>query len=217
MVADAEVPGRLFVGRERELEELSSGLADARAGRGRLFLLVGEAGIGKTRLADELARRAVAGGARVLWGRCWEGGGAPAYWPWTQVLRAYVRETPVEVALAQMGAGAPDLAQISPILRAQLGAAASDQPDQARFGLFDSLTSFLHAAAAARPLVLVLDDLHAADEASLRLLQFVARELRGAALLVVGTYRDADLRRAPALLTIVPISCARGRGWPCAG
>jgi predicted ATPase len=54
MVTDAEVPGRLFVGRERELEELSSGLADARAGRGRLFLLVGEAGIGKTRLADEL-------------------------------------------------------------------------------------------------------------------------------------------------------------------
>jgi len=93
----------------------------------RLFLLVGEAGIGKTRLADELARRAVAGGAQVLWGRCWEGDGAPAYWPWTQVLRAYARETPVEVALAQMGPGAPALAQISPILRAQLGA-AGDQP-----------------------------------------------------------------------------------------
>ena len=133
------------------------------------------------------------------------------------MLRAYVRETPVEVALAQMGAGAPDLAQISPILRARRG--RRRPPDQARFGLFDSLTSFLHAAAAARPLVLVLDDLHAADEASLRLLQFVARELRGAALLVVGAYRDADLRRAPApLLTpSSPISCARGRGSPCAG
>jgi len=203
MVGAGAAPGRLFVGRERELEELSTGLADAQAGRGRLFLLVGEPGIGKTRLADELGRRAVAGGARVPWGRCWEGGGAPAYWPWTQVLRAYVRETPVDVALAQMGAGATDLAQISPELRAQVGAAVAAQPEQARFGLFDSLTSFLHTAAAERPLVLVLDDLHAADEASLRLLQFVARDLHGAALLVVGTYRDADLRRAPSLLPIV--------------
>jgi DNA-binding SARP family transcriptional activator len=77
-----------FVGREAELEELHAGLEDALAGRGRLFLVVGEPGIGKSRLAEELMRRARARGARVLVGRCWEAGGAPAYWPWVQSLRA---------------------------------------------------------------------------------------------------------------------------------
>ncbi len=215
--AIAPAPGRLFVGRERELEELSTALLDARDGRGRLFLLVGEPGIGKTRLADELAQRAVAGGARVLWGRCWESGGAPAYWPWTQVLRTYLRETPADVAMAQMGPGVRDFAQLSPWLREHLGAASGEGPEPGRFGVFDSLTSFLQAAAAAQPLVLILDDLHAADEASLRLLQFVARELRGAPLLVVGTYRDADLRRAPSLLPIVADLAREGQRLPLRG
>src|ERR1700731_1685414 len=79
-----------FVGRERELAELRTGLADVTSGRGRvggMFLISGEAGIGKTRLADELAGEAASRGMRVVWGRCWEGGGAPAYWPWIQVIR----------------------------------------------------------------------------------------------------------------------------------
>ena len=200
MVADAEVPGRLFVGRERELEELSSGLADARAGRGRLFLLVGEAGIGKTRLADELARRAVAGGAQVLWGRRWEGGGAPAYWPWTQVPRLRARDAGRGRAGAD-GRRGPGPDQPDPACAARRGRRRPAGPSALRpVRLAHQLPACGRRRAAP---VLVLDDLHAADEASLRLLQFVARELRGAALLVVGTYRDADLRRAPALLTIV--------------
>jgi DNA-binding SARP family transcriptional activator len=76
-----------FVAREWELATLEAGLEDALAGRGRLFLLVGEAGIGKSRLADEFAARAKERGALILWGRCWEAGGAPAYWPWVQSLR----------------------------------------------------------------------------------------------------------------------------------
>src|SRR5438093_13204501 len=72
----------VFVGRTRELAELEAGLGDALAGRGRVFLIGGEAGIGKTRLVDELSSRAKDREARVLWGRCWEAGGAPAYWPW---------------------------------------------------------------------------------------------------------------------------------------
>ena len=80
----AQVPAIAFVGRERELGELIAGLEDACAGRGRLFLLVGEPGIGKSRLAEELIAQAEARGTRVLVGRCWEAGGAPAYWPWTQ-------------------------------------------------------------------------------------------------------------------------------------
>ena len=74
----------VFVGREREMAELRAGFEDARSGHGRLFLLSGEPGIGKTRVAHELASIANAHGARVAWGRCWEGGGAPAYWPWIQ-------------------------------------------------------------------------------------------------------------------------------------
>jgi predicted ATPase len=73
---------RAFVGRERELIELRQGLRDILAGAGSLFLISGEPGIGKTRLAEELAAEARTGDARVIWGRCWAGDGAPAYWPW---------------------------------------------------------------------------------------------------------------------------------------
>ena len=110
LAAAARAPARRgragsFVGRERELGELRAGLDDALAGRGRLFLLVGEPGIGKSRLAEELIAQARARGARVLVGRCWEAGGAPAYWPWVQALRAYVaRDASRDALRAQLGA-----------------------------------------------------------------------------------------------------------------
>src|ERR1051326_4058168 len=81
------VAARPFVGRERELAALIAGLEEAASGRGGLFLLSGGPGIGKTRLAEELADLAVRRGARALWGQAWEGGGQPAYWPWVQILR----------------------------------------------------------------------------------------------------------------------------------
>src|SRR4029453_9172687 len=80
----ADLAEHRFVGRERELEALTARLADARAGRGRLVLLVGEPGIGKTRIAEELIARAATSNDRILWGRCAEQEGAPAYWPWVQ-------------------------------------------------------------------------------------------------------------------------------------
>src|SRR5262249_61584230 len=80
-----------FVGRERELGTLSSALDAAVAGQGGLFLLIGEPGIGKTRLATELAARAAAGGLSALWGRCWEGEARPPHWPWVQVIRPPLR------------------------------------------------------------------------------------------------------------------------------
>lgn len=184
-----------FVGRGRELEELLAGLEDAVAGHGRLFLLVGEPGIGKSRLADELIGRARARGARVLVGRCWEAGGAPAYWPWVQSMRACVRETEPETLRAQLGTGASDLAQLLPELRElfpDLPEPPAIESEGARFRLFEAASSFLRSAARNRPLLLVFDDLHAADEPSLLLLQFLARELDGSRLLVVGAYRDVD-------------------------
>src|SRR5215469_5352509 len=77
----------VFIGRRHELAEMRAALGEALSGSGRLLLLSGEPGIGKTRLAEELAREAQARGARVAFGRCWERGGAPAYWPWVQIIR----------------------------------------------------------------------------------------------------------------------------------
>jgi DNA-binding SARP family transcriptional activator len=184
-----------FVGRESELAELSAGLDEAFAGRGRLFLVQGEPGIGKSRLADELAGRAAARGAAVLVGRCWEAGGAPAYWPWTQSLRAYVRKAEPRDVRRQLGAGGGEVAQIVPELRELFPALPepeSSESEAARFRLFDSTAAFVRAAAADRPLALVLDDLHSADEPSLLLLTFVASVIGDSRILIVGTFRDLD-------------------------
>jgi DNA-binding SARP family transcriptional activator len=190
-----EAPRGAFVGRVPELAELMAGLDDAFAGRGRLFLVVGEPGIGKSRLAEEVMRRARARGARVLVGRCWEAGGAPAYWPWVQALRAAVRDTDSTALLAHLGAGAAQLAQIVPELRQRL----PDLPEPpalesevARFRLFDATAEFLGNISQAPPTVIVLDDLHAADAPSLLLLRFLARELRSTHILLLAAYRDVD-------------------------
>jgi DNA-binding SARP family transcriptional activator/tetratricopeptide (TPR) repeat protein len=203
--ATAESRGA-FVGRAAELEELLGGLDAVVAGRGRLFLLSGEPGIGKSRLADELRRAAQTRGFRVLTGRCWEAGGAPAYWPWVQSLRAYVRETGPELLRIQLGAGAAELAQILPELREILPGlpepAASDS-EGARFRLFDATAEFLRNASTDRPIVLILDDLHAADTPSLMLLQFLARELGPTHLLVLGAFRDVDPIPGPPLTAML--------------
>jgi DNA-binding SARP family transcriptional activator len=184
-----------FVGRERELRELLRGLDETLAGEGRLFLISGEPGIGKSRLVEQLTRRARERGAEVLVGRCWEAGGAPAYWPWVQAMRTYVRKCGPERLRSQLGQGASDLAQILPELHELYGdlpAPPSSDPEGARFRLFEATTSFLHAASLTQPLLLAFDDLHAADAPSLLLLQFFAGELTEARLLVVGAYRDVD-------------------------
>ena len=101
-----------LVGRDGELGELLAGIDDVASGRGRLFLLAGDPGIGKSRLAYEAAARARDCGIKVEWGRCWEAGGAPAYWPWVQALRALVRGVGSQELRSQLGAGAPSVAQI---------------------------------------------------------------------------------------------------------
>ena len=82
----------IFVGRRREMAELTSTLEEALSGQGRLVMLVGEPGIGKTRTTQELASYAESRGAQVFWGRCYEDEGAPPYWPWVQTMRSYVNK-----------------------------------------------------------------------------------------------------------------------------
>jgi DNA-binding SARP family transcriptional activator/tetratricopeptide (TPR) repeat protein len=202
--------GGTLLGRERELDELQEGLEEAIDGRGGLFLVSGEPGIGKSRLIDEFSRRAMQRGVRVLSGRCWEAGGAPAYWPWCQSIRAYVRSCDPELLAADLGHGASDVAELVPEVRDLLpgvpAPSRSRDPDTARFRLFDSMAAFLRRAAAREPLVLVLDDLHAADAPSLILLQFLARELAVTRILLVAGYRDTELDRAsPLTQTLVAL------------
>jgi eukaryotic-like serine/threonine-protein kinase len=190
--------GGVFVGREREMDDLRAGLDDALSGRGRLLLLMGEPGIGKTRMADELATYARLRGAQVLVGRCYEGEGAPAYWPWVQVIRAFVHDRDRDALSSVMGPGAAEIAQIVSDVRERIPdllEPPSLDPEQARFRLFDSIATFLKNASRAQPIVVVLDDLHWADKPTLLLLQFLAREVRSSRLLVLGTYRDVELRR----------------------
>ncbi len=184
-----------LIGREHEMSELLVGLDGTAAGRGRLFLISGEPGIGKSRLVDELTARAQQRGSRVLWGRCWEAGGAPPYWPWVQALRSHLRNRSGDELREVLGLEAPHLAQLIPEIRHQLPDVPEPpqlDPDSARFRLFDSIAIFLSKISRSQPLVLVLEDLHAADAPSLLLLRFVTSDLSSIPVLLVGTFRDKD-------------------------
>ena len=196
--AAERAPAGIFVGREQAMTELRAGLDGAFAGRGRLVFLVGEPGIGKTRTAEELGAHARQRGARVHGGRCYEDDGPPAFWPWVQILRGCVRDVDPHRLASELGPAAAEIAELVPDIRQalpHLGTAPALPPEQARFRLFDGVAAFLGLAAQTRPLVLLLDDLHWADKPSLLLLQFLAREIRDTRVLLVGTYRDVELRR----------------------
>jgi DNA-binding winged helix-turn-helix (wHTH) protein/tetratricopeptide (TPR) repeat protein len=194
--ADADSPP--LVGRDRALGELRGGLDSIERSRGRVFLITGETGIGKTRLVDELAALAEERGATVRVGHCWETEGAPAYWPWLQILRADARARGVDELRALMGSDAGEILRLIPELRDEIGdvaPAAPLEPRQARFRLFDAVSRLVKRSAGEGPLVLVLEDLHRADGPSLRLFEFLARDISGASILLIGTYRDEDLGR----------------------
>ncbi|MGH9116308.1 MAG: helix-turn-helix transcriptional regulator [Acidimicrobiales bacterium] len=180
-----------LVGRGPELARLRA-LVDA-AGRSetQVVLIAGEPGIGKTRLAQELALDAATGGFEVLWA----GGGGPdgpAFWPWSQALRAHIDQLSPARLAAELGTEAAEIACVLPELGRRLPALSPMQDetgDHARFRIFDAVTRFLVAASATQPLAIVIDDLHDADPASRRLLEFVGREARRAPILIVTTLR----------------------------
>ena len=194
---------------------LTAALDEALSGRGQMVMLAGEPGIGKTRLAQELASHASARGAKVLWGWCYDREGAPPYWPWLQAIRSYVDETDSEQLHQETGPGASDISEILPELLTKLTVLEPPtilEPEQARFRLFDSIVTFLKNAAQGQALVLVLDDVHWADRPSLLLLEFLARQMGESRILVVGCYRDVELsRQHPLSQTLGQL--ARGAGF----
>lgn len=188
---------RLFVGRDAELANLIDNLQAVLSGEGRSVLITGDAGIGKTRLASEFSLRVRARGAVVLWGRCWEAGGAPSYWPWIEALRQMLTSEHLPSQLV-LGPYVTYLSELVPELSDHLtsgrtgGPPAPKDPESARFLMFDVIGRFLRAVATNAPIVVVLDDLHVADRASLLLLAFLARTLHDSRVLLVGTYRNPD-------------------------
>ena len=184
-----------FVGRQAESTVLSEALDDALAGHGRIVLLGGEPGIGKSRLAEELASQARARGADVLVGRCWEAGGAPAYWPWTQSLRSYLRTIEPEQLREQAGDGAAELAHLLPELRGLVpGVSASEPPNSegARFRLFHA-TAAVSAASRGTSAARSRARRSACSRRRLAAAAAASRARAGSnRLLVVGAFRDVD-------------------------
>ena len=169
-----------LVGREPALASLHAATETLAPGTGRLLLVTGEPGIGKTTLLAEAAAEATASGAVVLPAQCWEGDGAPAYWAWVQVLRAGI-------------AAGGDLGEACMLLPGkQVSAPIAGEPADARFRLFDAVVSFLTGLAERSPVVVVIDDLQWADPGSLRLLEFATRHLASRPVLLLGAYRDED-------------------------
>jgi DNA-binding SARP family transcriptional activator/RecA/RadA recombinase len=185
-----------LVGRKPQLALMDAALRAGAAGHGRVMLVAGEPGIGKTGLAEEAARQAAGQGVQVAWGRCYEGEGAPAFWPWVQVMRQVLADaTPGELG-ALLGRSGPEVSQLLPELK-ELVPGLEPPPvvelAAARFRLYQAVTGLLRRLAEARPVLVVVDDLHWADMGSLGLLAFLAAELRAARLVVLGTYRDVDV------------------------
>lgn len=187
--------GTPFVGRQRELNALQTAIARSRAGQGRIVLVRGDAGVGKTRIAEEAARAAVEQGLRVTWGRCSEDDGAPPYWPWVQAMRTHAAAAGVDAVARAAGIAAGTLIEWLPELAVALPGVKPppriDDALQARFRMFDAIATYWKRAAGLHPLLLVLDDLHRADPASLALLGFLAPEVADSALLVLATCREA--------------------------
>src|ERR1700756_5696922 len=189
---------RFIAGRARELEVFREAFSRMLSGRRQLVLISGEPGIGKTCCAEAVAELAEDQGALVLWGRCHEEAGTPPYWLWVQILRAYIDASSLDEVRLNMGAAAnhiaalvPELLETPNRLPAKLGEMVDVNP--ARFRLFDAIGQFLFKATQQVPIVLVMDHLHWADALSLSLLEFLTQELPRSRLLLVGTYRNADV------------------------
>jgi len=197
---------RPFVGRQLELARLQERLNDALEGQGSVAVVIGEPGIGKTRLVQELENYAATRGAQISWGRSAEASGATAYWPWIEVgeaptsdLDLLASDNPV---LVQRARQLSELERLFPSIR-QLPGFIEPQgtvdSESARFRMFNAFTRLLHERSDEHPWLIVIDDLQWADEAALRLLEHLARGVATSHALIVATCREQDAQASSAL------------------
>jgi class 3 adenylate cyclase/tetratricopeptide (TPR) repeat protein len=197
--------GRIFVGREAELERLTRLWKDAVAGERRVALLAGEPGVGKTRLAAEIATRVHEEGGVVLAGRCDEDLGVP-YQPFVEALRHFADHTSPERRRERLGRYGGELARLVPELTQSVAGLApplQSDPETERYRLFDAVAACLASVTADEPVLIVLDDLQWAAKPTLLLLRHILRSAETLRLLVVVTYRDTDIGRAHPLTDLL--------------
>ncbi len=197
---------RVFVGREHELRQVNAAFDAALSGQGSLVMVVGEPGIGKTSLCEQLATYTALRGGKALVGHCYEEGSLSLpYLPFVEALRGYVLQREPEGLKEDLGSGAADVARIISEVRDRVHVELrpSGDPEDDRWRLYQAVTGFLRNASSVQPLTIVLEDLHDADRGTLDLLVHVARNLQGARLLLVGTYRDVEVDRAHPLSGIL--------------
>jgi len=196
MTGGAPKPTPVLVGRQRELDSLWNQFEQSITGRLRVTLVVGEPGIGKTRLLREVAQHAEQVGVSVLHGGASEAEGMPPYLPFLEALGQHIRAAAPDEVRTQTGAMASVLATILPELSLCLGELPASYllpPEQARLRLYEAVGMFLAAIAAPNGLLVLLDDLQWADTATLDLLCYVARSQPDARLLVLGAYREGEV------------------------
>jgi len=186
------LPHRRLVGREAELDRILGALeaATGKAGTGRLVLMAGEAGIGKTRLAQEVSVHAWDRGFLVASGRCYEAQSGVPFYPFLEALGTLYEEAPEEARGRW-----PYLERLLPDHFPSQPAAAPSGSQEELQKLLRAVNGFVRDTAATNPVALIIDDLHWADEASFDLLQHLARHTRADRVLLVGTYRDVEVRR----------------------
>lgn len=192
-VAPAATP---FVGRSKERAELLERLDALADGQGSLTLLGGEPGVGKTRLAEFVLEEARRRGFMCLVGHAYELEGTPPFMPFIEILEYTSRVVSPEVFRSVLGDAAPEIARIMPALRSQfpdIGPGIELPADQGRHYLFHRYREFAERAGQIAPMVVLFDDLHWADEASLLLLEHLVQHLHGISMMVLGTYRDVEL------------------------
>jgi tetratricopeptide (TPR) repeat protein len=199
--APAENPlyRRVFVGREPELKQLKSAFDGAISGQGALMMVTGEPGIGKTALCEQLSTYVTLRGGRTLVGHCYEAGSLSLpYLAFVEALRSYVLTREARDLREELGSGAADVARIISEIRQRLKIKLRPQkdPEEERYRLLQAVTAFLSNAANVQPMMVVLEDLHDADKGTMEMLTHVSRNLAGARLLIVGTYRDVEVDRS---------------------
>ncbi len=194
----AGIYNRTFVGREAELKQLQAAFDGALSGHGALVMVVGEPGIGKTTVTEQLLTYIPMRGGRTLVGHCYEEGSlALPYLPFVEAMRSYALVRESDALQEELGTGAGEVARIVSEIRDRVAVEMSPpgNPEEERFRLFQAVGAFLRNASAAQALCIVLEDLQDGDKGTMELLVHLARNLSGTRLLIVGTYRDVEVDR----------------------